>query len=100
MDALTSRAAMLPNVELALPDHVLGLDTVTQIQAGVVTGYVGNMEHLIACVRREMGEPNARVVATGGLSRLIADSTDMIQIRDSQLILDGLRMLYEDHRAK
>lgn len=99
MDALTSRAAMLPTVELAMPDCVLGMNTVAQIQAGVVAGYVGNMEYLITRMKREMHEPNVRVVATGGLAKLIAAETDDIDVQDSFLVLDGLRMLYNKYQA-
>lgn len=98
MDALTARAAMLPRVELAMPEQVLGMSTVTQMQAGVVAGYVGNIEYLVTRIRREMNEPYAHVVATGGLSKLIAQETDCIDIQDSFLILDGLRAMYQRHQ--
>ena len=95
MDALTARAAMLPRVELAMPKQALGMNTVTQMQAGVVAGYVGNIEYLVSRIRREMNEPYAHVVATGGLSKLVAQETDCIDIQDSFLILDGLRAMYQ-----
>ena len=94
MDALTARAAMLPRVELAMPRQALGMSTVTQMQAGVVAGYVGNIDYLVSRIRREMNEPYAHVVATGGLSKLVAQETDCIDIQDSFLILDGLRAMY------
>ena len=97
MDALTARAAMLPRVELAMPESIIGTNTVMQMQAGVVAGYVGNIEYLVTRVKREMQEPDARVVATGGLSRMVASATEQINILDPQLVLDGLRILYERH---
>lgn len=95
MDALAANAAMLPNVELTKPDKVLNFTAVGHIQAGVVGGYVGAMEYLIRQAKEELGEPDVKVVATGGLARLIADHTAMIDVVDGELILDGLRMLYE-----
>lgn len=93
-DALFQKAAMLPKVELVKPDTVLGCTAVGQIQAGAVLGYIGAMEYLIRLTKEEMGEPKAKVVATGGLARMIADNTDVIDIVDSQLILDGLRIIH------
>lgn len=98
MDALASNAAMLPNVELNKPEKVLNFTAVGHIQAGVVGGYVGAMEYLIRQARQELGCPDVKVVATGGLARLITKHTDLIDIVDGELILDGLRMIWEDSR--
>lgn len=98
LDALVSRTAMLPRVELQMPPTVLGRNTVEQIQAGVVGGYVGNMEYLVRQVIAEMSCPGIQVIATGGLSRMIAQQTDRINIVDTQLTLDGLRMIYDRNR--
>jgi type III pantothenate kinase len=98
LDALVSRTAMLPRVELQMPPTVLGRNTIEQIQAGVVGGYVGNMAYLIRRVIQEMNCPDVKVIATGGLSRMIAQQTDEIGIVDTQLTLDGLRMIYDENR--
>jgi type III pantothenate kinase len=98
LDALVSRTAMLPRVELQMPPTVLGRNTIEQIQAGVVGGYVGNMVYLIRRVIQEMNCPDVKVIATGGLSRMIAQQTDEIGIVDTQLTLDGLRMIYNENR--
>jgi type III pantothenate kinase len=98
LDALVSRTAMLPRVELQMPPTVLGRNTIEQIQAGVVGGYVGNMAYLIRRLIREMNCPDVKVIATGGLSRMIAQQTDEIGIVDTQLTLDGLRMIYDENR--
>jgi type III pantothenate kinase len=100
MNALTHGAAMLPNVELSKPERVLNTTAVGHIQAGVVLGYIGAMEYLIRLAKEELGAPDAKVVATGGLARMVADNTDAIEVVDSQLILDGLRMIYRRHREK
>lgn len=98
LDALVSRTAALPRVELQMPPTVLGRNTVEQIQVGVVAGYVGNMEYLIRRIKEELGCPNIKVIATGGLSRMIAQQTNMIDVVDTQITLEGLRMIYEDNR--
>lgn len=98
MDALIQGTAMLPRVELAMPDHIIGTSTIEQLQAGVVAGYVGTVEYLIKHMKREMNLPQVKVVATGGLSRLIYENTDLIDIIDSRLTLDGLRLIYERHK--
>ena len=101
MDALAQNAAMLPHVNLDLPDTVLGYDTITQIQAGVVGGYVGSMEYLIRRTKAEMEEPDEdiKVIATGGLSHLIAGHTGAIDAVDSELIPEGLAGIYRKYRA-
>lgn len=100
-DALFRQAAMLPRIELIRPATVLGKTTVSQIQAGSVMGYIGAMEYLIRQTKREMGYgDDIKVVATGGLARLVADNTDLIDVVDSQLILDGLRIIYQRYRAQ
>lgn len=98
LDALVSRTAMLPRVELQMPQTVLGRNTVEQIQAGVVAGYVGNMEYLIRQVMEEMDCEGIKVIATGGLSRMIAQQTDRINIVDPMLTMDGLRMIFDVNR--
>lgn len=102
MDALAQNAAMLPHVELSLPPRVLGYDTVSQIQIGVVGGYVGSMEYLIRRTKAEMAEPDReiKVIATGGLARLVADHTDEIDVVDSELILDGLVRIYRKYKKE
>ena len=110
VDALDSRgtylggciqAAMLPRIELVSPPSVLGQNTISQIQAGSVLGYIGAIEYLIRRTKAEMGfGDDVKVVATGGLARLIADNTDLIDVVDSQLIVDGLRILYQRYQAR
>lgn len=100
VEALFQKAAMLPNVELAAPPAVLNGTTVGQIQAGAVLGYIGAMEYLIRRAKEELGEEQVKVVATGGLARLVADHTPLIDVVDPQLLLDGLRLLYERQADK
>ena len=82
IEALFQKTALLPQVNLALPERVLSGTAVGQIQAGAVLGYIGAMERLITQAREELDEPEAVVVATGGLARLIAAGTDLIDVVD------------------
>lgn len=100
MNALVQNAAMLPHVELSLPRSALGYDTTAQIQIGVVGGYVGSMEYLIRRTKAEMDEPDEtiKVIATGGLAKLVASHTDSIDLVDSELILEGLVRIYQIYK--
>ncbi len=65
------------------------------MQAGLVYGQIGQTEYIVKQVKKETGYDNLRVVATGGLGRMISEETDSIDIYDSALTLDGLRIIYE-----
>ena len=97
IEALFQKTALLPQVNLALPERVLSGTAVGQIQAGAVLGYIGAMERLITQAREELDEPEAVVVATGGLAPVIAAGTDLIDVVGGQLIPDGLRLLYQKY---
>jgi type III pantothenate kinase len=90
--ALAGGTAQLPQVYLSPPPQVIGTHTVASIQAGLVLGYVGLVEGLIDRIAEEMGQA-VPVLATGGLSRLIAPLTDRFTERDPWLTLEGLRLL-------
>ena len=96
MNALAAQASMLPTVELKAPEQFLNYELTGHIQAGVVGGYIGSVEYLIRCSKAEMEEPDEeiKVIATGGLSSLIAAQTDAIDIVDAELIPDGLMRIY------
>ena len=98
-EALFSKAAQLPQIELVKPPTVLARDIVGQIQGGCIAGYIGTIEHLVQETKREMGYGNSvKVVATGGLAQVIAKNTKQIDCVDDQLILDGLLLLYKKHK--
>jgi type III pantothenate kinase len=87
--ALIGRAAKLMSVPLVKPAAAIGVDTPTALQSGVILGFIGQVEHLVRLFRSELGT-QARAVATGGLADLIAPHTDIFELRDERLVLDGL----------
>ena len=93
-EALVDRAAKLPRFELVKPDTVIGR-TITNLQSGIVYGYVGQVTYLIKKMKQELGAPDAKVIATGGLALLVAGETDQIDVLDGLLTLKGLRLIYE-----
>jgi type III pantothenate kinase len=93
LQALTDRAALLHRVELVRPRSPIGKNTITNIQAGVVFGYVGLVEGMINRIRAELGP--CKVVGTGGLIGVVAPETSLVDVVDRQLTLDGLRLLWE-----
>ncbi|MBP5158775.1 MAG: type III pantothenate kinase [Lachnospiraceae bacterium] len=97
-NALWNDTAKLPEIEIALPPSILAKDTITSMQAGLVYGCIGQTEYIIRKIKEESGYTNAKVVATGGLGRIIADATDSIDIYDEMLTMKGLRLIYEKSR--
>jgi type III pantothenate kinase len=95
IEALVSGAAKLPRVEIIKPTSPIGRNTITNMQAGIFYGFVGQVNHIVSKLKEEIGRPDARVIATGGLSRLIANDTRAIDVVDGLLTLKGLRMIYE-----
>lgn len=94
-EALWTKAAKLPNIEIKKPKSILARETISSMQAGLVYGQIGQTEYIIQKVKEESGLQNLKVVATGGLGRLIASETKAIDVYDSSLTLDGLRIIYE-----
>jgi type III pantothenate kinase len=93
-DALFQRTAKLPRIDLVRPPTVIGKNTVHSMQSGMLFGYVGLVEGLVARFRSELG-PDMRVIATGGLASLIAAETDVVHTVDPWLTLEGLRLIWE-----
>ncbi len=92
-ESLFARTAMLPRVELVHPKQAIGTNTIAAMQSGIVFGYVGLVEGIIARIRQELGE-KAKVVATGGYAELIAKETTVIDEVKPDLTLVGLRLIY------
>jgi type III pantothenate kinase len=98
-EALFSRTAKLPRIELTAPPAAVGRNTVHAMQSGLVLGYVGLIEGLVARIRAELGG-KAKVVATGGMAHILAEQTAVIEAVDPMLTLEGLRLIYQLNRGK
>ena len=96
-EALFTRASKLPRIELIPPEKAIGKNSVEAMQAGIMFGYAGLIENLVGRIRKEMGG-KAKVIATGGLSAVIASETQVIEIVDKNLTLVGLRLIHEMNR--
>ncbi|MGD0806196.1 MAG: type III pantothenate kinase [Anaerolineales bacterium] len=92
--ALFQRTAKLPRVDFVRPPTAIGRNTVHAIQSGLLFGYVGLVEGMVARFREELGN-EMKVIGTGGQADLIAHETRVIEILAPWLTLDGLRMIYE-----
>jgi type III pantothenate kinase len=95
MEALFARAARLVKVDYSEPPTVIGKTTVGGLQSGLVYGFAGQVEGIVEAVRGELGEPDAPVVATGGLASLIAPHARSVAHVDPFLTLEGLRLVWE-----
>lgn len=93
--ALWSNAAKLPEIEIVKPDSILAKTTITSMQAGLLYGTIGQTEYIIDRFKEESGYEGIKVVATGGLGRIIAEGTEKIDIYDPELTLQGMRLIYE-----
>lgn len=94
-NALWKEAAKLPEIEIKKPEWIVGRDTITSMQSGLVYGQIGQTEYIIKKVREETGLEDMKVVATGGLGRIIAESTNMIDVYDPNLTLKGIYSVYK-----
>ena len=95
-DALFEHTAKLPRVDIKRPQNVIGASTVTAMQSGLYHGYVGLVDGVLRKMLAELG--GARVIATGGLASLIATGSELIELVDDTLTLEGLRLVYEKSR--
>lgn len=93
-EALFSRTAKLPRVEIKRPKKVIGSSTIDAMQSGLFYGYAGLVDRVLEQMIREMGS-NPRIIATGGLAPLIAPACRFIEQIDKTLTLEGLRLVYE-----
>lgn len=98
--ALWEDAAKLPKIEIAKPQNVIGNDTISSMQSGLVYGQIGQAEYLIRKVKEESGMKDLKVVVTGGLGRIIAESTDAIDIYDANLTLKGIYIVYKKQNRR
>jgi type III pantothenate kinase len=93
-EALYTRASKLPRIEIARPENIVGKNTVSAMQAGILYGYVGQVEGIVSRMKSE-NNTDPTVIATGGLATLIANECDVIDIVDPDLTLKGLLLIYK-----
>ena len=90
--------AMLPAVEIKKPRSILAKETISSMQAGLIYGAIGQTEYIIQRIKEEAPYESLTVIATGGLGKIIAESTDSIDAYDPQLTLNGLRLIYNKNK--
>lgn len=99
-DALWNETAKLPAIEIKKPASILAKETISSMQAGLVYGYIGQTEYIVKKIMEESKIPDMKVIATGGLGKIIAEATDVIQIYDPNLTLKGLKLIYQKCKTK
>jgi len=97
MEALFQKTAKLPRIELVKPAKIIGRNTVTSLQSGLVYGFIGQVEGIIQRIKEELNE-DLYVVATGGICRYMAGESSLINKEDPYLTLEGLRIIYNRNR--
>lgn len=97
-EALFQRTAKLPKIEIVKPEKVINKNTVNSLQAGIIYGYVGLVDYIVKRMKSEMNDEVKAVIATGGLSTLIASESETITKIDKLLTLEGLRIIYEKNK--
>ncbi len=94
-ESLFTKTAQLPKIEIKKPDSIYCRDIVSCIQSGIYYGHMGEAEYIINMVKKELGYENLKVVATGGMARMIDVDRQLFDVLDPFLTCKGLRILYE-----
>ena len=97
-DALYQRAAQLPKIEIKKPKSIIIKNTIGSIQAGIVLGHIGQTIHIIKELKKELELPHMKVIATGGLAKVIDSDRSIFDVLDPVLTLKGLKILYEKNK--
>ncbi len=98
--ALWEDAAKLPEIEIRKPESILAKETISAMQAGIVFGQIGQTEYIVRHMIEESGMKNVKVIATGGLGRIIANETEVIDIYDPNLTLKGMNLIYKKQNRR
>lgn len=98
MKALVNSAALLPSIELQTPPHVLGHNTISCMQSGIIYGAASQVDGMISRIKEEINEPDIKIVATGGLAKLIVPLCKHEIVYNEALVLDGLLAIYNKNK--
>ena len=97
-DALIESTAQLPTVEIKKPKSIVVKNTIGSLQAGIVYGHIGETKYIIEQVKKELDMPDMKVIATGGLAKIMESNEKLFDTIDPLLTLKGLRILYEKNK--
>ena len=97
-EALFSRAALLGRVPLTLPESMLVQNTIESVQMGILGGRIGETEYIVRRLKAELGQPDMKVIATGGYVSTLAAGTDVFDVVNENLTLEGLRLIFDMNR--
>lgn len=98
INSLASGTAQLPQIDISAPSKIIGRNTIDAMKCGSVIGTAAMLEGLVARFEKELGE-KATVVVTGGLGKAIAKATNLDVIVDDNLLIDGLRIIYDKNKG-
>jgi len=96
LNALVEKTAKLPRIEIAKPEKIIGTSTVESMQSGMYYGYAGSVDNIVKKMKSELAYDDVTVIATGGLARMIAKESETIDVIDSGLTLEGLKIIYKN----
>lgn len=96
--ALWGEADMLPAIEIRKPASILAKETISSMQGGLLYGQIGQTEYIVNRLKEESGYTDAKVVATGGLGKMIVSETDVVDVYDPRLTLKGLKIIFEKNK--
>ncbi len=97
-DALWKETAKLPEIAIKKPASILAKETISSMQAGLVYGYIGQIEYIVKEIIKESQIENIKVISTGGFGRMLSKETDVIDINNPDLSLEGLRIIYNRNK--
>ncbi|MBQ2714295.1 MAG: type III pantothenate kinase, partial [Clostridia bacterium] len=100
MEALVSKTAKLPRIELTRPDKVINRTTVTNMQSGIIYGFVGMVDYMIRKMKKELNSSDCKVIATGGMGEVLSSELTVINHLDRALTLKGLKIIYDMNTQK
>jgi type III pantothenate kinase len=95
IEALWTKTALLPKVEIIKPKTVIGKNTIESMQAGIFYGFVGQVDEILMKIQKEL-KSKPKIVATGGLAELISSESQYIQVVNPLLTLEGLKIIYQE----